>query len=85
MAQPTQFIPKYVGSAYLKKSEIYTDADFAATGNILQIKTADVSVSLNGNPMFKTTFDDTSYIETGVTYMFDRDCQVAIISMVEIV
>lgn len=85
MAQPTMHILQYVASASVTGGKLYNSSDFTGIGNILQMKTKNVNVSIDGNVMFSTSFDDTSFIENGHTYVFDRDCVVAIASMVEVV
>ncbi len=84
MAQPQQFIMKYTGSASVQKGKAYTGTDMSSSGNVLQMKTEKVSVSISGNPMFLTTFGDLSYLDDTATYIFDKDCIVAVGEMVEV-
>ena len=50
----------------------------APTGTCFQIKTDGVKVSINGDVMFQTKYDDESEIDTASTYTFDKDCVVAV-------
>lgn len=80
MAQPHYAI-KYLGSFKADKGVNYTSAsllDTFPTATVVKIKTAGVSVSVNGHPMFLTSFDDENHIVTGQNYTFDRDCILAV-------
>ncbi len=85
MSQPTQFLTKYVGSASIKKGSLYLGSGFSTSGNVLIMKTKKVSVSIGGNPMFLTSFDDYTYLDDTTTYVFDKDCVIAFGEMVEVV
>lgn len=80
MAQPNYAID-YLGAMKVDKGTQYTSASILTaypTATVLKMKTKDVSVSINGGVQFLTSFDDESYLSTGKTYIFDKDCIVAI-------
>lgn len=80
MAQPHYAID-YLASMKVNKGTAYTSASILAsypTATVLKIKTDKVSVSINGGVQFLTSFDDESYLATGKTYIFDKDCIVSI-------
>ena len=71
----------YLGALAVNKGQQYTSASIITaypTATVLKIKTDKVSVSINGGVQFLTSFDDESYLSTGKTYIFDKDCIVAI-------
>ena len=71
----------YLGALAVNKGQQYTSASIITaypTATVLKIKTDKVSVSINGGVQFLTSFDDESYLTTGKTYIFDKDCIVAI-------
>lgn len=71
----------YLGAMAVNKGQQYTSASIITaypTATVLKMKTNGVSVSINGGVQFLTSFDDESYIATGKTYIFDKDCIVAI-------
>lgn len=79
MAQPHAI--DYLGAVAVSKGQQYTSASIKAaypTATVLKIKTDKVSVSIDGGVQFLTSFDDESYLTTGKTYIFDKDCIVAI-------
>lgn len=45
---------------------------------MMKMKSSGVSVSISGSDMFLTSFDDESFIITGKTYVFDKECTVVI-------
>lgn len=70
----------YLGAMSVNKGQQYTSASIISaypTATVLKIKTDKVSVSINGGVQFLTSFDDESYLSTGKTYIFDKDCIVA--------
>lgn len=72
---------EYLGALAVNKGQQYTSASIITaypTATVLKIKTDKVSVSINGGVQFLTSFDDESYLTTGKTYIFDKDCIVAI-------
>ena len=79
MAQPHAI--DYLGALAVNKGQQYTSASIISTyptATVLKIKTDKVSVSINGGVQFLTSFDDESFLSTGKTYIFDKDCIVAI-------
>lgn len=71
----------YLGALAVNKGQQYTSASIITaypTATVLKMKTDKVSVSINGGVQFLTSFDDESYLTTGKTYIFDKDCIVAI-------
>ena len=81
MAQPT--IIEYLGAYEVKANTTVQLADIHLaypTASVLKIKTEKVSVSIAGSPMFLTSYDDESYIPTATSrsYIFDKDCIVAV-------
>ena len=71
----------YLGALAVNKGQQYTSASIISaypTATVLKMKTDKVSVSINGGVQFLTSFDDESYLTTGKTYIFDKDCIVAI-------
>lgn len=81
MAQ--QLIRKYSGSFEAKSGVLYNGSQFPAS-TIMQMKTKDVSVSVNGGVMFLTSFDDESLIDSTYTYKFSKDCVIALQVMVAV-
>lgn len=71
----------YLGALAVNKGQQYTSASITSaypTATVLKIKTDKVSVSINGGVQFLTSFDDESFLSTGKTYIFDKDCIVAV-------
>lgn len=80
MAQPSYAI-EYIGAVEAKAGVPITSADLLAmygTATVLKMKTKGVSVSVNNSPLFEVTYDDESYLVTGHTYKFNKDCIVAV-------
>ena len=80
MAQPTYLI-QYIAAMTVNGGEPYLSADiFGAypTANILMMKTEGVKVSISGTDMFDVGYDDVSYIEPGHSYVFSKECTIAI-------
>jgi len=80
MAQPTYAI-EYLGAIEAKKNQAVLSADVIGlypSATVMKIKSDGVSVSVNNSVMFKTSFDDESYIRNGHTYTFSEDCIIAI-------
>jgi len=84
MAQPSQFVLTHVAGMSIKAGVTYATADILATytdANILIMKTDStipITVSISGTDAFEIEFNETTYIETGLTYVFNQDCVVAI-------
>ena len=80
MSQPIYAID-YLGAVACLSGTAYTSASLIAsypTATVIQKKTDDVQAIINGNVMFHITYDDASYLSTGKTYIFDKDCVLAI-------
>ena len=76
MAQP-MYVVEYLGAFEIKAGTSYTSASILATfptANAIQMRTDGVKVSINGGVKFSTTFGESSFLSTGKTYMFDKDC-----------
>lgn len=71
----------YLGAIKADKGTQYTSASILTaypTATVIKMKTDGVSASIDGGVQFLTSFDDESYLTTGKTYMFDKDCVIAI-------
>lgn len=80
MAQP-QYAIEYLGAVNIKAGEAVTTADVLTTypsATAMKMKTEDVKVSVDGSAMFPVKYDDESYIITGKTFIFNKDCIVVI-------
>lgn len=80
MAQPNYAI-EYLGAIEAQKNATVTSASVITlypNATVMKIKSNGVSVSVNNSVMFKTSFDDESYITSGHTYTFSEDCIIAI-------
>lgn len=80
MAQPAYAI-EYLGAISAKSGKVYTSASVITaypTATCMQMKTDGVSVSVNGSDAFLTSFDDESFITSGHTYIFTKDCVIAV-------
>ena len=77
----TMYAIEYLGALTLKQGQMYTSADVLVkytTANVMKLKTIDVSVSVNNSDMFPLDINDETYLVTGHTYIFDRDCTIAV-------
>ena len=80
MAQPLYAI-EYLGAIEASKNTAVTSASVLTlypTATVLKIKTARVSVSVDDSVMFPTDYNDESYLVTGHSYTFSKDCIVAV-------
>ena len=80
MAQP-HYIVEYFGAISTEKNKLVTSASVIAlfpTANMMKMKTEGVAVSVDGTDMFLTSFDDESFITTGKSFIFDKNCTIAI-------
>lgn len=80
MAQPAYAI-EYLGAMSAKANVVVTSASLLAlypTATVVKIKTSGVSVSVNNTDRFPVVYDDESYLKTGKTYLFSKDCVVAV-------
>lgn len=79
MAQPTCI--EYLGSVYCTGGASVTTASILATystATALIMTTEGISVSINGSPMFPAKAGEITYMTTGKTYVFDKDCIIAV-------
>ena len=77
----TMYAIEYLGALSIKQGQMYTSADILAKyniANVMKLKTIDVSVSVNNSDMFPFDVNDETYLVTGHTYIFDRDCTIAV-------
>ena len=77
----TMYAIEYLGALTIKQGQMYTSADILAkytTANVLKIKTSGVKVSVNNSDMFPVDVNDETYLVTGHTYIFDRDCTIVV-------
>lgn len=78
----TIYAIEYLGAISIKSGTMYTTASILAkypTATVLKLKTeSGVKVSVNGTDMFTIVFDDETYLVTGHSYVFEKDCIVAI-------
>ena len=77
----TMYAIEYLGALTIKQGQMYTSADILAkykTANVLKMKTSGVNVSVDYSDMFPLDVNDEIYLVTGHTYLFDRDCTIAV-------
>ena len=77
----TMYAIEYLGALTIKQGQMYTSADILAkynTANVMKMKTSGVNVSVNNSDMFPLDVNDEIYLVTGHTYLFDRDCTIAV-------
>ena len=79
MAQATAI--EYLGAVKCLAGTQYTSASILTafpTATVLKMKTDDVQAGINGGVMFHINYDDESFLTTGKTYIFDKDCVIAV-------
>ncbi len=86
MAQPAQAIPSYTGTFQIKKNIEYLGsdfnlADFPENDFIQLVSNYDVNVSINKTVMFKVVTGYSNHTDDSYTYLFDRDCTIAVGTM----
>ena len=72
---------EYLGAVSIQSGNLSTSTSIISaypTANMMKIKTENVKVSVNGSDMFPVTFDDESFITSGHTYIFDKNCTIVI-------
>ncbi len=84
MAQTSNYQPVYKNSKHLKKGITYIAGEFSDF-DFYKVKTRGVKISINGGVLFEISFDDSSQLTTGDTYMFNKDCVVAFGNIVDTV
>ena len=80
MAQP-MYVVEYLGAISVESGKLYTSAQVLTTyptANMMKMKTKDVMVSVNGSDIFPISYDDESFITSGHTYIFNKDCIIVI-------
>jgi len=72
---------EYLGAIKAVAGTQYTSASILATfptATVIKMKTESVMAGIGGGVMFPITFDDERYLVTGKTYIFDKDCIIAV-------
>ncbi len=80
MAQPSYAI-EYLGAMFVKAETSVTSASVLTAfpgATVVKMKTAGVKAGVNGTDMFDITYDDESYLITGKTFIFSKDCTIAV-------
>jgi len=88
MAQSPYAI-QYIGAIEVQAGVEYTSASIISTyptATVMKLKQKTnasddgkpVRVSVNKSPMFEVAIDDESFIATGMTFVFSKDCIVAV-------
>ena len=87
MAKP-HYVVEYLGAISAEKNKLVTSASVMTlfpTATMMKMKTEGVSVSVDGTDMFLTSFDDESFIASGKSFIFDKNCTIAIGKYVAVV
>ena len=87
MSQP-HYAVEYLGAISAEKNKLVTSASVLVvfpTATMMKMKTEGVSVSVDGTDMFLTSFDDESFITSGKSFIFDKNCTIAIGKYVAVV
>ena len=82
MAQPHYAI-QYLGAVTVKANKLINSASILTdfpTANVIKIKTniIGLKVSVNNTDMFDTDYNGESYFTSGFTYIFNKDCTLAV-------
>jgi hypothetical protein len=80
MAQPSYAI-EYIAAVQAKANEAVTSADLLVlypTATVIKMKTKGVRASVNSSVMFEVDYNDESFLTTGHSYKFDKDCVIAV-------
>lgn len=88
MSQPTQYIYDYLGAKSIKANEILTSADILAlypTAKVVEMRTDNVKVSINATDATVWMRGDRAYVNSGRTWAFLDDCEIAIATLVNLV
>jgi len=64
---------KYSGSFEAVAFQRYNGSDIAAN-SIMQLKSKEINISINGNAMFKIDYNDEILLDDNYTYQFNKDC-----------
>lgn len=78
----TLYAIEYLGAITATQGKMYNSSDIKTafpTATVLKMKTKEGgSVSVNGSDMFPIDYNDENYLATGHTYIFERDCIIAV-------
>ena len=77
----TMYAIEYLGAITVKQGQMYNSVEVLAkhtSANVMKIKTNGVNVSVDNSDMFPLDINDETYLVTGHTYIFDRDCTIAV-------
>lgn len=87
MAQPTQYIYDYLGGKSIKANDIFTSTDITTqfpTAKIVEMRTDNVKVSINGTDATTWMRGDVAYVNAGRTWVFLNDCEIAVATLVNL-
>jgi len=68
---------KYSGSFEAKAFQDYKGSDIKST-SIMQMKSKNISISVNGGAMFPFDYNDESILDDNYTYQFNKNCILAL-------
>ena len=68
---------KYSGSFEAKAFQEYKGSDIKST-SIMQMKSENILISVNGCAMFKFNYDDETLLDDNYTYQFNKNCILAL-------
>jgi hypothetical protein len=77
MSQPIE----YLGAVSVEANQALTTADILTlfpTATVAKMKTEGVKVSIDSTDFFDISYDEESYVVTGKTYKFNKDCTIAV-------
>lgn len=80
MAQPTNYVFNYIGGKQVHAGDVLTsDAILAldATIKVIQLRSDNVRVSINGTDAVPFKTDDIAYVIAGKTWTFLNDAELA--------
>lgn len=72
---------EYLGAVEVKAGLQYLSDQILQefpTATVMKMKTDDIEVGIDGGVRFHVTYDDESYVTAGKSYIFDKDCVIAI-------
>lgn len=72
---------EHLGSYEVKKGAAITTASILSSfagATAIEMASDGVNVSINATPMFTTQKGQSTYLSTGKTYVFDRDCMLVV-------
>ena len=80
MAQPSYAV-HYLGGVSAKSKEVLTSTSILTdfpTATCLIMKTNGVKVSIDGTDAFPVDYGEITYLETGHSYIFTKDCSLSV-------